>query len=931
MPTAYRPAPIRSRGSFSFRVSRSVIALFLAALPLVLSTPAPVAAQSSGEGRLMGQVLSAETGGPLPGAQIQVSDAGRGVMAGVEGRYQIDRIPVGETSLRVSMLGFAPQTVEGVVVEEGGTTRIDIHLARQALEMEGLVATAQQQQGSRIALRDEQRNSSSLVNAISSEQIARSPDGDAAAAMRRVSGVTVQDSRYVFVRGLGERYTTSSLNGSRIPSPDPERKMVPLDLFPAGLLQSISTNKTFTPDNSGDFSGGSVDIRTPDFPVRRTFTLSVGTGYHPELTGRSVLAAPTEGQEWLALGAESREIPAPARNFSGTVTRGPEVNEVVNSFRNAWSVEEETAALPSSLSASMGGSTSLNGSTIGYLGSATYSRSQDVKLDQRRARTGTGGSEIDRYDGDEGSRSVLLGGLAKVSALVGTHSEIHFTNNFNRSAENQARREVGVDENTQSTVQVDRLSYVERAVRSHQLDGRHQLGPQHVLDWSLSASGVSRSEPDRSEFVTWLDPETPIWFKDFEGAVRTFGLLEEDAMEAGAGYAFVLGGDPAAPNRIRTGITYREHSREAWSEAFRLQPFHWSPNDPRWQLPPEQFFDGRHAGEGDDHFILSRELSGGTYGAADRLQAGYLMAEVNVTEGIRLTGGARLESYRLDLEAQNQLGRSFDIRKDYTDLLPSLSARVRMGDGHQLRLSATQTLARPEYREVAPIAYREVLGGEQVIGNADLERTLIQNLDARWEWYPRPGEVISLGVFGKWFDDPIEQRFLARSGTNTRTFVNAESATNHGIELEIDQRLDRVHPALSPFSFFTNVTLMRSRVQTGQEGDEERAMVGQAPFVVNSGLSYVDEAAGISATLLHNVVGKRIMNARASGSQVNDVVEQPRNLIDFSVRFPLMMGAAGKVDVKNLLDAPYEVVQGPITREYHRVGRSVSVGLSWRW
>ncbi len=879
----------------------------------------------------MGQVLSAETGAPLPGAQIQVGETGLGVMAGVEGRYQIDRIPTGETWLQVRLLGFAPESIEGVVIQEGGTTRVDVYLSRQALELEGLVATAQRELGSRVALLDEQRNASSVVNSISAEQIGRSPDGDAAAAMRRVSGVTVQDSRYVFVRGLGERYTTSSLNGSRIPSPDPERKMVPLDLFPAGLLQSISTNKTFTPDNSGDFSGGSVDIRTPDFPARRTFTLSVGTGYHPEVTGQSVLAAPTEGREWLAFGAGAREIPGPARNFSGSVTRGPEVNDVVNSFRNAWSVQEETAALPSSLSGSLGGSTSLNGSTIGYLGSATYSRSQVIKLDQRRARVGTGETEMDRYDGSEGSRSVLLGGFAKLSALLGTHSEVHLTNSVNRSADNQARRESGVDENTRSTVQVDRLTYVERAVRSHQLDARHQLGTRHVVDWSLSTSAVSRSEPDRSEFVTWLDPEVPIWFKDFEGAVRTFGLLEEDALEAGANYAFVLGGDPAAPNRLRTGVSYRETTRDAWSEAFRLQPFHWFPNDPRWQLPPEEFFDGRHAGEDDDIFILSRELSGGSYGAADRLQAGYLMAEVNVLDGIQLIGGARAESYRLDVDAQNQLGQSFQVRKEYTDILPSLSARVRTGDGHQLRLSATRTLARPEYREVAPIAYREVLGGEQVIGNVDLERTRIHNLDARWEWYPRPGEVISIGVFGKWFDDPVEQRFLARSGTNTRTFVNANKATNHGIELELDQRLDRIHPALSPLSFFSNVTVMRSRVHTGQEGDVERPMVGQAPFVVNSGLSYIDEASGISATLLHNVVGKRIVNARASGSQVNDVVERPRNLVDLSVRFPVVMGAAGKVDVKNLFDAPYEVVQGPITREYHRVGRSVSVGLSWRW
>ena len=904
----------------------------LLALSLAVAPHFSVAAQEVGNvGRLTGQVLNAESGTPLPGAHISVDDTSRSVMAGVEGRYQIDGLPEGTVTVTVTLLGFAPKIVTGVEIEGDRTMRLDLVLDRQVIAVEGVTVTAQQERGSAVSVLNEQRLARGVVNGLSSERISRSPDGDAAAAVRRVSGVTVQDGKHVFVRGLGERYTTSSLNGARIPSPEPERKTVPLDLFPAGILQSVSTNKTFTPDQPGDFAGGSVDLRTPDFPARPIYSFSMSTGYHPGVTGRSILSAPTEGGEWLALGRDSRTLPSTARDFSGTVTRGPEVNQVVNSFRNAWTVTEESGRLPTSMSGSMGGSTSLRAATVGYLGSLTYSTSDEVKLDQRRARVGTGETEIDRYDGEEGASSVLWGGLANISALLGNHTQLHLSNNFNRSADNQARLEAGTDENTRSHVRVDRLTYVERSVRSHQLSAEHQLTPGHRVDWSLTRSAVSRAEPDRSEFVTWLDPDEPIWFKDFEGAVRSFATVDENSLEGSAEYALSLGNDPFRPHQIRVGFLHRSTDRDAWSDAFRIQPFHWSPNDPRWALPPEQFFDGRFAGPEDDNFILSRELAGGSYDTTDRLHAGFLMLEASPTERIQVVGGARVESYELELNAENQLGQGFSVSKDYLDILPSLSARIRMAETHQLRLAATRTLARPEYREVAPIAYREVLGGEQVIGNVELERTLIHNLDLRWEWYPEPGEVISFAVFGKWFDAPIEQRFLARSGTNTRTFENADSATNHGVELEVDAGLHRLHSGLEPFSLFTNVTVMRSRVRTGREGDADRAMVGQAPYVANAGLTYAAEENGLSATVLYNVVGKRIVNARASGSQVRNVVERPRNMLDLSIRFPLPGNAAGKLDFKNVLDAPHEVVQGPIVREFHRSGRSLSAGVSWSW
>lgn len=891
--------------------------------------PSLSAGNGGPDSRILGRILDAETMRPLPGAQVQILGTNVGSVAGVEGRYLLRPVQPGTVDLQVTMLGFAPKVIRGVEVPAGDGVQLDVFLEPAAVELEGITVSAAQERGSTVAALREQRAAVGIRNAIVAEQISRSPDGDAAQAIKRVSGVSVQDGKFVFVRGLGERYTVASLNGSRVPSPEPERKVVPLDLFPTNLIQSISASKTFTPAEPGDFSGAAVDIRTKEYPLRRQFSFSASTGYHPDVVGKTILRAPSAGLEWFAFGTGPRKLPAAARQVQVDLPRGPEVNRVINSFRNVWSVREGKGSLPFSWSASVGGTDPLfsTGQELGYLFSLTYSLSDEVHLDQRRAKAGTGGTTYDAYEGESGSRSVLWGGIANLSTMFGTTTRISWDNTYNRSAENEARSEVGVDENTRSTVRVERLTYVERSVLSSRLRGEHQLHPRHRLDWAASVSRVTRAEPDRSEFVTWLDPEVPIWFNDFEGAVRTFGELDEMGLEGSADYqlTFRMGG---RSHLFRAGGRYRQTSRDASSQGFRIQAYYWTPTDPRWQLPPEQFFDGRFATDNDFNFLLSRELAGGSYTAEDQLGAGYGMLDLGLASSLRLVGGARVERYALTVRSENSLGQKSKTHRIYTDVLPALTLNWDLAEAHKLRLSAARTLARPEYRELAPITYREVLGGEQVIGNGSLQRTLIDNFDLRWEWYMGLSEAVSVGLFAKRFQNPIEQRFLARSGTDTRTFENAKSAENYGVELEVMKNLAFIAPILEPLSLFSNVTLMESRVNTGNPADPERRMVGQAPYVVNAGLTYGSGSRRWSATALYNVVGPRIINARASGTNVDDVVEQPRHLLDLAFRFPTWGGMLAKVDVKNVLDAPYEVLQGQVTRNFHRSGRSLSFGLS---
>jgi outer membrane receptor protein involved in Fe transport len=900
-----------------------------------LLAAAPLEAQSTG--RIVGRVLDAQTGAGLSNVTVDVVDAGVGALSGVDGRFVISGAPAGVVTLRAQTIGYAAKTISRIEVRAGAVVEQNVTLDAAAVELMAIEVTAAAERGSVTRALDAQRTSSAIVNAITAEQMSRSPDGDAASALQRVSGVTVQDGKYVFVRGLGERYTTTSLNGARIPSPEPERKVVPLDMFPSGLLQTITTSKTFTPDQPGDFSGAQVDIRTREFPSDRQFSFSAGAGFNERVTGATVLAAPTTGTEWLAAAGSERALPqsvARAGDFTGELTQS-EFNAMVNDFRNAWSPVTRTGRGASSFGASLGGTDPLFGNDVSYLLSATYSYTEEIRVDEVRARAlaGADGStdEVDRFVGSTGRSGVLWGGLASISSLLGQNTRAFFNGTYNRTADNEARFEVGSSENHGSLpMQIQRLRFVERNVYSAQLGAEHQLGG-HTIDWKTTLSGVRRYEPDRSELVyAQTDVDQPFrWFSSStEGAVRTFGDLEESAIDLAANYRLDLGGSGTF---AKIGAVHRRTERDAFNRAFGITALQ-LPAD-GGTLAAEQIFDGRFTADGHNYMRVHSLSQGGSYAAQDRLSAAYALLDLGVGDRLRIVGGARVERSELELDAQSVLGSELAaVRPRYTDVLPSLAVNLKLTDAQNLRLSASQTLARPEYRELADVQYREVLGGENVRGNPGLRRTLIRNADVRWEWYPNAGEVLSLGVFAKQFDDPIERVYRATSGTSVVTFVNADAAQNVGIELEARKRLGFIAESLDALTVFSNVTLMRSTIDIATSAESltstERRMVGQAPYVANVGATWAPESGERSVTVLYNVVGERIVSA--GEVPLPDVRELPRHVLDFSFRSALFSDVSLKLDVKNVLDAKYELVQGDVTRESYRAGRAYSVGLTWR-
>lgn len=919
------------------------IARVLAAIVLTFTCAATLRAQADPPqtGRITGRVVDARSGAPIVGATIQIVGTTIGSMSAIDGRFAIMQARAGSSTLQVRRLGYAVKTVTGVTIVAGQTVEQDIALTPATVELEAVTVTAGSEKGTVDAALDQQRTATGIVNAITAEQIAKSADADAAQAVQRVSGVTVQDGRYVFVRGLGERYTTVSLNGARLPSPEPERKVVPLDLFPSGLLQTVTTSKTFTPDQPGDFGGASVDIRTREFPARRQVVYSSSVGLNAEATGRPVFHAPGVGGEAFALAGSSRSLPADLRtagNFqNGPITQQDE-NHFINSLRDVWTADGRSGTPSGSLGLSVGGTDPVFGHAIGYLASGTYSYSQELLDHQVRAlaRPGSAGDaiEYDRFEGTTGRNSTLWGGLLNLGTLLGTRNRISFSNTYDRTADNDARVESGSIERYGASVDVQRLDYVQRSMYSSQLAGEHDFGAQRA-QWALTASAVTRDEPDRSELVYQhdVDPATGspqlLWFNSGEGAVRTFSTLDEHSYEGRGDYEFELG-SPERSRLLKLGVLGRTTSRAADTRAYQIS----APRMTTEQraLPPEQLFDGRFTAPDVAVLNISPLGQGGQYTASDRLGAGYAMADIALGDRLHAIGGARIESSDVTVDAVSTLGTRLVTKPRFTDVLGSMALNVALTDAQNLRLSLARTLARPEYRELAPLTTRDVIGGVLLRGNPDLVRTRIDNLDARWEWYPATGEVLSAGVFAKRFQDPIERVYQSTSNGDIITFANADHAVDYGLELEVRKSLSTIAEVLDGLTAFGNLTAMHSEVtlgaSRGASTNAHRPMVGQAPYVVNGGLTWASRGGDASATLLYNRVGRRIVNA--GSNPLPDVIEQPRDMVDLSLRIPVRSGVAARLDAKNMLDARYVVTQGAVTRDAWRAGRAVSFGLTWQ-
>lgn len=921
---------------------------------LALAGLLPQAGLAQDTGRIIGRVLEAQSAKPVVGAQVFIEAAGIGVLTDLNGRYVLNQVPVGTVDVSVSSLGYGAKTVTGVTVTANQITSLDITVEESALEIEGITIDAEREQGSQAFLLDQRRTATSMVEAVGAAEISRRPDGDAAEVAKRLTGVTVSEGKYVFVRGLGERYSQTSLNGSSLPSPEPEREVVPLDLFPSGFLESLQTQKSYTPDLPADFSGGSVQIETKDFPNQFSLRFGVSTSVNTVSQFQDgFLDYSGGGTDFLGLDDGTRGQPEVLEELMGGIRSGERlpnddgqrvaIGEALRSTGLDFAPATQTTPLNRSFNLSIGGRGDVgDDGEIGYFVAGTYSddyRIRDVEQ-ERKWRTdafnpGTADLSVPNVDYSfvRGTRAVSWGTIGNFTYKPTPSQKLSLRTTVNLSTDDEARTFSGENaEDIGGIIQNQRARYIQRLMLWSQLSGEHQTLFGSRIDWRLTAARADRSEPMMRETIYLQEPGSGEFFLlDFtESARYFFSDLEDDDLSGGLDWEFpfeFLAGDAS----IKFGGAYRNRTRD-----FGARRLNWNFAGTTVQDLDEALEQGtittgvpREPGL----FAIDEVVEpGDVYTADDTRYAGYLMFDLPVTERLQAILGARVETYQLGLNSRGET--LADV--DQTDVAPSLNLIYSVADNIKVRAAASRTVDRPEFRELAPFQFTEATSLRQLVGNPQLVPATITSGDLRMDWFPGPGEMISVGGFYKDMQEPIEQVFIA-AASSAFSFQNANDAEVIGLELDVQLQGRRFARALENFSIQGNYSWIDSEVNVRQEGiffptNLTRPLEGQASYVFNAGTNYVSPS-GFEAGLFYNRFGQRV--SAAGGSGLPDIYEQPRNVLDATLAFGVGFGARAKIRASNLLDAPFLFEQSAngITRMQRRyeIGRTISVGLSWEF
>lgn len=930
---------------------RTTDRMLVVALAMLVGLPTVLAAQSPG--RLVGRVLDARTGEPLASVQVYVSDGSRGALTALDGRYVLRDVPAGAHEITAQLIGYGTKTVTGVVVGPGATATLDITLESRAVELEAITVTSTAQRGTTTALMTERRLAAVVSDAIGVEQISRSPDGDAAAALERVPGLTVVDGKYAYVRGLGERYSATTLNGAPLASSEPDKKVIPLDVIPSGLLQSIVTAKSYSPDQPGDHAGGLVQLRTQRFPPTRILNVRVSGGWNSEATFQERLGYGGGARDYLGFDDGTRGLPAviprDARVGRGNFTQA-ELQEMGRAFRGDWAPTQRSLPPNSSFGISFGDDYDLGGpQRFGFIASANYASDQSVRTDVVErvfATAGAADPEVD-YTGEVADHAVTLGGLVNLTYQPAPRHQLELATVYNHLANDVSRVLTGFNLDSNTDQWNSRIQFLEQTLLNTQLEGEHLFGflGDATLRWRGGFTRASRYEPSTREALYREFDGTFVW-DDF---IQSGSVFHQDLVDDG----FTGGGSVKLPFRfqgasasVSVGGSFERKDRTAYTRRFRFRPQSGGLIDSEVRtLAPNRLFGAPGSFIDPSGFELQEAtFRTDNYDAVQEIDAGYVMLDLEVLDGVRLSGGVRAERSLQTVTPKDLWETGLPpiegAELEATAILPAVNVTLALDESVNLRASASRTLARPHLRELAPFSFADYAGGYLVIGNPLLEGTRINNFDLRLEWFPEARSVLAVSGFYKRFESPIEVAVLPSSEL-LKTWVNGAGGNNYGLELELRSGLGVIASGLSDLSLNGNLTLVRSEVSTGGTIEvylpgtgatqlaltpEDRALQGQSPYVANVGLTWAP-LDGATATLLFNRFGERIDAVAADA--LEDVFESARSQLDAVVELPLRGGWKAKLAASRLVGSDVEFTQGDDLLRSYDMGRSVSFGLSW--
>lgn len=873
-----------------------------------------------GLGKVQG-TISEGAGAPIGGVRIFARGTKADARTDPQGRFVLE-LPEGERELTILHPNYGTQLLKVQVKAEEPAT-VAVHLEPKAVELAEMVVTTPKLEGGAVFVLKERQDAATVTEVLGADQIAKSGDSDAAGALRRVTGVTVVDDRFVYVRGLGERYSSTLLNSSTLPSPDPERRVVPLDLFPSGVISNIVLHKTYSPELPGEFGGGTIDLMTREIPEEFALSLGLSMGYVDGTTFRKGPAYEGGGLDFLTFGSGTRAVPGIVADASDgrTLDTGDRFNpgfseEELERFGEAFDLnygtKELTTPPPVGLSAETGGRFELFGKDAGAYLALDWGNDWG-RYDQRRTvyQVGEGGRLSPQNDLNLEVLSIqsTLSAIGTFSLDLSEAHKLRLTTTVNRIAEDEARKARGRIEETDTIADITRLWWIEQMLATAQLRGEHQLLANLALEWRYMFSLATRDEPNRREIVynaSPSEPDTFVFSTLAAGNQRFYSDLFDLNHDLGTKVSLPVSLFGGLESKLSGGLAMELKGRDVSARRYRYDLAGTAAARDEVRLRPAGEIFSPDTIQPDLFRLEEVTLPDDNYRGDQRIFGAFVMGDLAITEDLKLLAGARVEHGAIQLATRSPIAApdAADVQSDYQqlDVLPALSGTYQLITDMQLRAAVSRTVNRPNFRELSPARFFDVTDGTEYRGNPGLTRALITHADLRWEWYPNPGESFSAAVFYKHFEDPIERS--VNGGPNiVYKPINVDAADLFGGELEGRKSLDFIGESFEYFTVAANLTLVSSQVSIGEEGlsltSKERALQGQSPYAVNVQLAYDNPDSETSIVTQLNVFGRRIESVGAVGQP--DVYEEPVPLLDVVASQRIGAVKVG-LKVKNLLN-----------------------------
>jgi hypothetical protein len=893
---------------------------FLSALFLFISL-----CSISQTGKITGKIIDAKTGETLPGATAVIEGTTKGVSTDFDGNFSINNVPAGKVNLVFSYISYDSKKFTDVEVKANDVTNINVQLEpSSSTTFSEVVIVVEMIKENNAALTMMQKNNISVSDGISAEAIKRTPDKSTSDVLKRVSGASIQDNKFAIIRGLNERYNIAYINGAPLPSSESDRKAFSFDIFPSNMLDNIIITKTARPDLPGEFAGGIIEINTKSIPDKNFISFTGGGGYNTITTGKEQVYYKGGKTDWLGIDDGTRALPSGIPeygSFSNDIHKNAQLAQEVNT--GDWRIYKKKFNPNTSFQISGGYNVKRKDRDFfGVLASITYNKSNSFFTTKRNTYDNSPSVDIPSlqvrdYLDKTYSEQTLAGALLNLSCKLNENHSISLKNLLSVNSDDRMLRRDGstnLAESNPSIIKSHTFFFTTNRIFSSQLIGDHYLPkPKLKITWIGSYSDVKREIPNLrsiiyTRFKTFNDPNDPnpldtVYQANMSGSVvgpaYSGGMFWSTNTEAVKSFKadvsrllkfnedfktdIKIGGFVQKRNRSFKSrqLGYTTYGQAGQAYQFKDSLLYLSEND----IYSQQNMGALYPGAG-GFKLKDATKNSDRYLASSNLIAGYLMFNSSYKDWVRLVFGARVESYNQTLNAKRDTGDTLSTDSTVVDILPSVNLIFSITQKQNIRLSYSKTINRPEFREIAPFAFYDFNTQYVFQGNDTVQRSIIHNYDLRYELFPGRGQLASASVFYKQFKNPIEQVLLTGNGNNDElAYSNALGAINYGFEIEY-----RVIPGallkmdsckfLNNLSLFTNFAYVVSKVDLSNvTGAENRPLQGQSPYVVNGGISYIDNDYGFSISAVYNRVGRRIYfvgNVREPS-----LWEEGRNVLDF--------------------------------------------------